>query len=249
MEETPANAWRDPGVLARFLQNVRGAAPLTIEQVDIALRLTAAATSRLRKFLCIGSGESTLAAALLDEYPRAQGVLLDATAELIDTARHRLRAQSERMTIVRSDYATPGWEKPIAHLAPFDCVIASVDIFHVNDIRQREIFAEVLPLLERDGLFLNIEHVASATRWTESVMDDYVIDAIFGEQLKTSDGRPRAQVAREFYALATQQDASKVAPLEVQCDWLRELGYVNVDTYHKVSELAVFGGQRPGGEQ
>ena len=38
-----------------------------------------------------------------------------------------------------------------------------------------------------------------------------------------------------------------LAPLEVQLDWLRECGFVNVECFLKVLELAVFGGQRGGG--
>jgi hypothetical protein len=40
--------------------------------------------------------------------------------------------------------------------------------------------------------------------------------------------------------------ANILAPVEAQCDWLREIGYEDVDCYFKVLELAVFGGRRPG---
>ena len=90
---------------------------------------------------------------------------------------------------------------------------------------------------------INIEHVASPTRWTESIWDDYMIDAIFGETIKAAPGRTRAEVAREYYAHAAET-AGQLAPLEVQCDWLREIGFENVDCYLKVLELALFGGQR-----
>ena len=56
--------------------------------------------------------------------------------------------------------------------------------------------------------------------------------------------RSRAEIAREYYARAVQ-GAGALAPLEVQCDWLREAGFENVDCYLKVLELAVFGGQKP----
>jgi hypothetical protein len=35
-----------------------------------------------------------------------------------------------------------------------------------------------------------------------------------------------------------------LAPVEAQCDWLRELGFIDVDCYLKLFELAVFGGRR-----
>ena len=35
---------------------------------------------------------------------------------------------------------------------------------------------------------------------------------------------------------------------ELQCDWRRHLGFVDVDCYLKIFELALFGGRRPAGE-
>ena len=32
---------------------------------------------------------------------------------------------------------------------------------------------------------------------------------------------------------------------ETQCDWLREIGFRQVDTYFKLPGLAVFGGAKP----
>jgi hypothetical protein len=72
-----------------------------------------------------------------------------------------------------------------------------------------------------------------------------MIDSIFGEAIKAAPGKTRAEVAREYYAQAREL-AHPLAPLEVHCDWLREVGFESVDCYLKVQELAVFGGQRPG---
>ena len=41
------------------------------------------------------------------------------------------------------------------------------------------------------------------------------------------------------------KDANILLPVEVQCDWLREIGYEEVDCYFRVYELAVFGGRHP----
>ncbi|EDY16777.1 conserved hypothetical protein [Chthoniobacter flavus Ellin428] len=51
-------------------------------------------------------------------------------------------------------------------------------------------------------------------------------------------------MARDYYARA-DKDAGVLAPLEVQCDWLRNIGFENVECFLKMQELAVFGGQRP----
>ena len=41
------------------------------------------------------------------------------------------------------------------------------------------------------------------------------------------------------------KDANILLSVNTQCDWLREIGYEEVDCYFRIYELAVFGGRRP----
>lgn len=244
-ETNPAASWQDPAVVEQFLQSVRGTIPLAIEQLDMMLSLVAEARNgHVDRFLEVGCEQGMLSSALLDEYPNAQGWLVDLSQDLLAAARQRLR-EHRRAEFIKADFARPAWTAAIAAGAPFDAIVSALSIHVLPDPRKRELYAEIFALLKPDGIFINIEHVASATRWTESVLDDYMIDAIFGEAIKAAPGSTRAAVARDYYAHA---GTTALAPLEVQCDWLREIGFENVDCYLKVSELALFGGQR-GGER
>ena len=243
----PSTSWQNPELVQHFLRNVRGAIPLAIEQIDIMLQIIAAARERVSTFLDLGCGDGILAAAILDEYPDARGILIDESEVMLDVARRRLDVHAARVEFIHADFHETGWMSEVAAAAPFDAVVTAFSIHHASDPRKREIYGEVFELLTPGGLFLNFEHVASATRWTESVMDDYVIDAIFGEAIKRAPGRNRAEIARDYYDRAT--GGRTLAPLEVQCDWLREIGYENVECFLKVQELAVFGGQRGGESQ
>ena len=244
MPDPPAS-WHQPDLAAKFLQNVRGAIPLSIEQIDMMLRLlTAARGERLENFLDLGCGDGVLSAAILDENPAARGCLVDFSEPALAAAREQLQGHAARVQFILADYAQPGWMSEIARAQPFDAVVSGFAAQHSPNDRKRALFGEVFQLLKPEGIFVNIEHVASATRWTESIWDDYMIDAIFGQELRACADRSRAEIAREYYARAVQE-AGAHAPLEVQCDWLREIGFENVDCYLKVLELAVFGGQRP----
>jgi ubiquinone/menaquinone biosynthesis C-methylase UbiE len=243
--ENPPN-WPNPNFVAKFLENVRGAVPLSIEHIDLMLQLiTVAWDEHVGTFLDLGCGDGMLARAILDEHPEAHGVLVDFSPAMLDVARHHLEVHSHRLEFLEADFAREGWVRRVAPHAPLNVVVSGFAIHHLPDSRKQALFGEIFDLLAPEGLFLNIEHVASATRWTESVLDDYMIDAIFGEEIRSSPGKSRAAVAREYYARA-RQDARILAPLEVQCDWLREIGFENVDCFLKMQELAMFGGQKAG---
>jgi hypothetical protein len=151
---------------------------------------------------------------------------------------------AERTTFAVADFADPAWSETVRTRGPFDAIISGFACYPLPDARKRALYGEALALLQPEGLFLHLEHVASATRWTQSTWDDCLIDAIFGEAIQQNPGKTRAEIAAEYYA---GTPAPRFAPLEVQLGWLRELGFENVDCYLKVQELAVFGGTRAAG--
>lgn len=233
-----------PADVEQFLQNVRESIPLDIEQIDIVLRLIEAARgSRPRRFLDLGCGEGMLSAALLDEFPASEGWLVEATDGALRAVRQRFQKRPG-VHLIAADYRVEQWVESLKGSGPFDVIISGLAIDELSNARKQALYREIFALLSPEGIFLNLEHVASATRWTESVWDDCMIQSIFGRELKEVPGRTRAEVAREYYARMAASGAG--APLEVQCDWLRETGFENVDCYLKVQELAIFGGQRAG---
>ena len=248
MPESPSTG-HNPDFVAKFLQNVRGTVPLTIEQIDMMLQLiTAARGEQLGTFLDLGCGDGMLSAAILDEHPDARGLLVDFSGAMLEAARHQLHAHVQRIEFLETDFQQPGWVRRVAPHAPLDVVVSGFAIHHLPDARKRELYREIFDLLSPEGIFINIEHVSSATRWTESIWDDYMIDAIFGPEIKIgAPARPARRVAREHYFGPRGQGRQRptAPPLGVQCDWLREIGFENVDCYLKVLELAVFGGQKP----
>jgi tRNA (cmo5U34)-methyltransferase len=219
--------------------------PLAIEQIDTVLRLLSAGGGQVQRFLDLGRNDAVLAASILGEYPHAHGCVIERDEKRLATARRHLQAHASQLAFALADLRSPEWLDPLANQAPYDAVVAGFAAQELLPRRKRELFRDVFQLLQPGGVFVLIEHVASATRWTEEILDDYMIQAVFGAQLRKSAGKSRAQVARDFFA-SDAGETFQTAPLEVQCDWLMEVGFQSVDCYLKVSEMAVFGGQKPG---
>ena len=226
--------WQSPTVAQRYLDHVQGAIPLATEQLDVTSRLLAAQPQPVRRFLDLGCGAGFLAAAILDQFPDAVGVLLDFSGTMLDAA----RAKRPGCTFLQVDYGEPSWTDSVAPWAPFDAIVSRLSIHHQPDDRKRELYHELAALLAPDGLLLNIDHVSSPTPWIERIWDDLVIDC-----QTAFSGRPRAEVANEHWN-RPDKAANILAPVELQCEWLREAGLADVDCFFKVFELAVFGGRR-----
>ncbi len=232
--------WQSPAVTRTYLRDVRGAIPLAAEQIDILLRVIGAAGRPIERFLDLGCGDGILAAALLERHPRARGVLLDFSEPMLAAARQKLRRLVRRLRFVCADYGDPAWVRLVPGGAPFDAILSGFSIHHQPDRRKRALYAEIFGLLRPGGVFLNLEHVSSPSRWIESAWDDYMIDALH----RFHRGEPRDQVARRYHFRPDKQ-ANILAPMERQCRWLRRIGFEDVDCFFKSFELALFGGRRP----
>lgn len=63
-------------------------------------------------------------------------------------------------------------------------------------------------------------------------------------ELQNGGTRARAEIEAEFRN-RPDKDANILSPVELQCDWLREIGFEEVDCYFRVYELAIIAGRRP----
>lgn len=242
--ETTDTVWKSDAVVNIFLESVRGGIPFADTQIDILLRLMEARGEPVEGFADLGCGNGILASATLARHPHARGVLVDFSEPMLEQARLHLSAHSSQLRFVSADLGKPPWVNVVRDQAPLDVILSGFAIHHQPDERKRELYQEIFSLLKPGGLFVNIEHVASATPWLESIFDEHFIDTLHAFHTRRGSDRSRTDIASQYY-YRPDKAANILAPVETQCQWLREIGFQDVDCYFKVFELAVFGGRRP----
>ncbi len=240
--------WQAAGLAGAYLDGVRGAIPLAAVQIDILTRLARAACPTPRAVLDLGCGDGILGHALWDTFTNVEPtvVLADFSPPMLEAARARFRRDvpPERLYFVEVDYARPDWTGLVsggALPARYDVIVSGFSIHHQSDERKRRIYADIFALLAPGGIFLNLEHVASASRWGEEQFESHFIDAL--HRYHAPSGRTRDEVAADFY-YRPDKSANILASVELQCAWLREIGFVDVDCFLKLFELALFGGRK-----
>ena len=171
-----------------------------------------------RRVLDLGTGDGRLLALLLADRPGIIGVGLDFSEPMLEAAQERF-ADDGRVELVKHDLAEP---LPGEALGPFDAIVSSFAIHHLEHERKRALYGEIFDLLEPGGVFANLEHVASPT---------HRLHLAFLAAIGTKSG---------------EEDASnRLLDVETQLGWLRELGFDDVDCYWKWLEMALLVGVKP----
>jgi SAM-dependent methyltransferase len=170
-----------------------------------------------RRVLDLGSGDGRLLALVKLARPKATAVALDFSPIMLDRLRDRF-AGDTTVTIVAHDL-----DRPLPRLLDtFDVVVSSFAIHHLAHPRKRALYEETFALLRPHGRFCNLEHVASST----AALHD-------------------AFLARLSVEPADEDPSNKLLDLETQLQWLREIGFVDVDCHWKWRELALLGAHKP----
>jgi tRNA (cmo5U34)-methyltransferase len=239
---TPGAAWRRPEIAETFVADRRKLIPLIDGQDELVRRLITRGERRVRRFLDLGAGGGVFAELVMEAHPASTGVLVDFSEPMAAAANRRLVPYAERWEYVMGDLSDAAWRGALPP-GRFDAVVSALCIHHLPDGRKRELYAEVHDLLEPGGLFLNWEHVA-ATGLGAGMLEEWLIENLVAAERQRDHPRPDDDVVREYLEAA---DEDILADADVQCEWLREIGFDQVDTFFKIPEMAIFGGVKPHG--
>jgi SAM-dependent methyltransferase/N-acetylglutamate synthase-like GNAT family acetyltransferase len=169
-----------------------------------------------QRVLDLGCGNGHLLSLVLAHCPQATGVGLDFSPTMLQQARERF-ATNNRVTLVEHNM-----DAPLPDLGSFDCIVSSFAIHHCTHERKRELYAEAWSLLDPGGIFVNLEHVSSPNQH----IHDRFVEAM---------GMTRDD----------EDPSNKLLDVEAQLQWLREIGFDDVDCHWKWRELALIAGRRP----
>ena len=240
---TTDEVWKLPAIVNRYL-SYRAAIPMAQEQIGVMMAILKTREGPVESFLDLGCGDGILGATVLGEYPTARGVLADFSEPMLQQAREQLKEYADQLVFENLDYGDPDWIDKMQAYRPFDAVVSGYSIHHQPDSRKRQVYQEIFSLLNPDGWFINIEHVSSVAQLNIDLFEKYYVTARYAIEKQEGGTRTFEQLAEE-YRNRPDKAANILAPVELQCDWLREIGYEEVDCYFRIYELAVFAGRKP----
>lgn len=235
--------WQRPDTALTFLDEIRGGIPLADVQIDVIVRLARHCTPHARRLLDLGCGDGILGRTLMQQMPALEGTFVDFSETMLQQARTRIDAH--RAVCLAADFRRSDWAAAAGNRGPFDLIVSGFAIHHLEDDRKQALYAELFALAAPGALLLNLEHVAGESPAAHQAFYELFIDSLWAEHRRRGGEKSRAEVAESFLNRPSR-NADRLTPMEEQCRWLRQIGFVEVDCWLKVFELALFGGRKPG---
>ena len=234
--------WQTKELTEAFLEGVRGAIPGADLQFAVIGKIADRWCNMSTRILDLGCGNGILGRFLLNRFPSASGLFVDFSDPMLDAARQS-NESLPNAAVEKADFGSPQWIEVAKGYGSFDIVVSGFAIHHQPDERKKALYSEIFDLLKASGVFLNLEHVASVTAAGEKLFDDFFVDHLHEFHREADPEVKREAIVGEYYNRPDKKE-NILASVEDQCQWLRQIGFIDVDCFFKVFELALFGGRK-----
>lgn len=220
---------------------IKGDIPFVDVHFEIMHRLLNSAGVEVRQLLDLGAGDGIVTAEVMRHQLVQSATLTDFSEPFLDGARKRFADSDLDIAYIAGDFRETDWHPAVLNRGPFDLVVSRFAIHHIPDVMKKSLYGNVLQWLRPGGMFVQIEHVASASPMYNTAHDQLMVERIAAGQ----GDKANFDEIYDSYRTRADGGANILAPVEDQLDWLRDLGFVDVDCAFKCFELAVFAGRKP----
>lgn len=172
--------------------------------------------------LDIGAGTGLLSAFILEKLPNSNLTLIDISEKMIEVAKKRLE-NKPAVTFIIDDYTQYHFDQT------FDIVASSLSIHHLADDQKRKLYADIYSILRPQGIFINADQVLGNTPFVENLYKSEW-------KLKVDNSGLSQDEIQSAYE-RTRLD--RMATLDNQLNWLKDMGFIDVDCIYKYYNFVV----------
>jgi len=178
-------------------------------------------------FLDLGAGTGLLTAFIISAFPNATVTLMDLSEKMLEKAQERF-SLNKRVNFLVWDYSHSTLPEE------YNLIVSAMSIHHLSDNEKKSLYQRVFDALKREGAFINADLVKGETDQVEQKYQDTWMNWIKEAGLSKN----------ELLKIIDRMRYDRPSSLNIQLQWLKEIGFSNVDCYYKYFNFAVYSGRK-----
>ena len=211
-----------------FDGNILNSVPRYQEMLQAAVNMLPFDRSASPVIMDVGTGTGNLALAVKTAFPKAKLVCLDLAANMLDTAREKLKAYPD-VEYIQADASSYRFDRK------YDAIVSSLTLHHLEtDNDKHKFHVKACKALNREGMFVNCDIITAP----EKALQEVNLSVWKAYILKSSS--PEFVEDRYKKYLAEDRPAAVINMLIS----LKKAGFRYVDVFWKYYNFAVYGGKR-----
>ena len=179
--------------------------------------------------LDLGAGTGLFSQQVAQKYPHAHFDLYDVADQMLNVARLRFQGSPHKIHTIVGDY------RELDTSRRYDLVISSLSIHHLSDEEKRMLFRKIYAVLNKPGMFVNIDQVLGETEYLRQLYWNHWLEQVH------SSGQPEERI---HDSIQRRQTYDRESLLSDQLAWMKAAGLDNVDCVYKNFFVAVLFGTK-----
>jgi tRNA (cmo5U34)-methyltransferase len=125
----------------------------------------------------------------------------------------------------------------------YNFIYSSMAIHHLEHNKKKELYSKFYNLLKFDALFINIDVVLPASKITEEFQFKLWVDWM-NQQIEKNNLESEVGKHNNLPQVYKQKPENKPSSLFSQLSMLEDIGFKDVECYHKYGIFVLFGGRK-----
>jgi tRNA (cmo5U34)-methyltransferase len=231
-------SWQGRERAQKYEQRADLVLPKRQEMLSLIVQLIPFRRDEPLRVLDLGTGTGVPAQRVLEDFPKANVICVDKSAEMMDIGCAKLTEHGDRVRFVQADLENPAWNNGLP--GKFDAIVSALAFNLLTDRAKQRLFAQCHEMLEPHGCLVFSDRLRAANEAIDRFYLDQWMNFIVGQTKEVLDKEVTLETVEARQRSLDEAAGVKPATLEDVLTWLKQAGFAQVECHWKYFQWAVF---------
>jgi ubiquinone/menaquinone biosynthesis C-methylase UbiE len=235
-------SWQGRERAQKYEQRADLVLPKRQEMLSLIVQLIPFERDKPLQVLDLGTGTGVPAQRVFQDFPRANIICVDKSAEMMEIGRAKLAEYGDRVRFIQADLEDPAWNNGLPQ--KFDAIVSALAFNLLTDKAKQRLFVQCYEMLKPHGCLVFSDRLRAADEAVDRFYLDQWMDFIVRQTREVLGKEVTLETVTARQRSLDEAAGVKSAILEDILAWLKQAGFAQVECYWKYFQWAVFGASK-----